>query len=236
MREWRMSGSGSGTATATGCYKCGKPGHWSRDCPFSPPPSNPNNPPSSSSFNPNSGGSGSGSGGPKSASEKPKKLPRSRPKLTPDLLLSDDGLGYVLRYFPSQFTYRGRGHEVLLTNPIYLSIFFQFIHSFILLLSIYLSIPLYRFRIWETCFGYTRNGTLASSLITHSINSFTNSRKLLPLGVSRSIIISPLSSHFQFTIRFGQNFGRASLYVNHTSFSNFSLDFREICVSVFIDR
>ncbi|MBA0682332.1 hypothetical protein Goari_024059, partial [Gossypium aridum] len=45
--------------------------------------------------------------------EKPKKVSKSRtrPKLTPELLLSDDGIGYILRYFPRAFRYRGRSHE-----------------------------------------------------------------------------------------------------------------------------
>ncbi|KAJ4776391.1 TIMELESS-interacting protein [Rhynchospora pubera] len=41
-----------------------------------------------------------------------KKKPRARPNLTADLLLSDDGLGYVLLHFPRGFKYHGRGHEV----------------------------------------------------------------------------------------------------------------------------
>uniref|UniRef100_M8BCX4 Chromosome segregation in meiosis protein 3 domain-containing protein n=1 Tax=Aegilops tauschii TaxID=37682 RepID=M8BCX4_AEGTA len=50
---------------------------------------------------------------PQDGAKKKKKERATRPKLTPDLLLSDDGLGFVLRYFPKAFKPRARpGSEV----------------------------------------------------------------------------------------------------------------------------
>ena len=110
MEKKMKTNNGSSVAAPTGCYKCGRSGHWSQNCTFAPTTSKPPNfPPSSSSA---VGGKQQQQETPSAEAPKVKKPPRTHPKLTADILLSNDGLGYVLEHIPHMLHLKGPSHEV----------------------------------------------------------------------------------------------------------------------------